>query len=98
MDRTPLQDWTFRAPLPVSTDAGWVFEIAGVERRPFGPWADRGDAWAERERLFRRWCAHARERGGWAWRPSAVVWAVTLPRGATVAGLPLAHAPCTRHG
>jgi hypothetical protein len=63
----------------------------------YGPFAEVGEAWSERERLFRRWCAHARQRGGWAWRPTAVQWAVTLPEGATAAGLPLEHRPCTWH-
>jgi hypothetical protein len=96
MHRPPLQDWTFRAPLPHQGPLGWLFVVEGLERQEFGPFPDSADAWAARERLFRTWCRAARERGGWAWRPNAVTWAVTLPKGAVVAGLPLQHAPCTR--
>ncbi len=97
MDRPPpLQDWTFQAPLPVASPDGWRFAVVGVERVEFGPYPDRGEAWAERERMFRRWCVTARLRGGWAWRPTAVIWAVTLPRGVEVGGMPLQHRPCTR--
>ena len=96
MAHPALRDWLFHVEAP-SPAEGWCFVVRGREERCHGPYSGLREARAARMQLFRRWCAAARARGGWAWKSTDARWVLTLPADLHTTGLPLERTPCSRH-
>ena len=85
------------ATLPHREPDGWLVEIVGLEETRHGPSATEAAAHAAELELFQRWRTAAKERGGWAWKATAMRWVITVPEGVAVRGTLMRDGACARH-